>query len=46
MDLQTANKLDFTFCPFSESESESELLLVTRSNGNHSPGAVMREVSP
>ena len=26
--------------------SESELLLVTRSNGNHSPGPVMREVSP
>ena len=30
----------------SESESESELLLVTRSNDNHSPGPVMREVSP
>ena len=29
-----------------ESESESELLLVTRSNDNHSPGSVMREVSP
>ena len=29
-----------------ESESESELLLVTRSNDNHSPGPVMREVSP
>ena len=28
------------------SESESELLLVTRSNDNHSPGPVMREVSP
>ena len=28
------------------SESESELLLVTRSNENHSPGPVMREVSP
>ena len=28
-----------------ESESESELLLVTRSNDNHSPGPVMREVS-
>ena len=26
--------------------SESELLLVTRSNDNHSPGPVMREVSP
>ena len=26
-------------------ESESELLLVTRSNDNHSPGPVMREVS-
>ena len=24
----------------------SELLLVTRSNDNHSPGPVMREVSP
>ena len=30
----------------SQSESESELLLVTRSNDNHSPGPVMREVSP
>ena len=30
----------------SESESESELLLVTRPNDNHSPGSVMREVSP
>ena len=30
----------------SVSESESELLLVTRSNDNHSPGPVMREVSP
>ena len=30
----------------SESESESELLLVTRSNDNHSPGPVLREVSP
>ena len=29
-----------------KSESESELLLVTRSNDNHSPGPVMREVSP
>ena len=29
-----------------QSESESELLLVTRSNDNHSPGPVMREVSP
>ena len=29
-----------------EPESESELLLVTRSNDNHSPGPVMREVSP
>ena len=28
------------------SESESELLLVIRSNDNHSPGPVMREVSP
>ena len=28
------------------SESELELLLVTRSNDNHSPGPVMREVSP
>ena len=27
-------------------ESESELLLVIRSNDNHSPGPVMREVSP
>ena len=26
--------------------SESELLLVTRLNDNHSPGPVMREVSP
>ena len=26
--------------------SESELLLVTRSNDNHSPGSVIREVSP
>ena len=25
---------------------KSELLLVTRSNDNHSPGPVMREVSP
>ena len=29
-----------------QSESESDLLLVTRSNDNHSPGPVMREVSP
>ena len=29
-----------------KTESESELLLVTRSNDNHSPGPVMREVSP
>ena len=34
-----------TFCS-SLSESESELLLVTRSNDNHSPGPVMREVRP
>ena len=27
-------------------ESESELLLVTRPNDNHSPGPVIREVSP
>ena len=26
--------------------SEPDLLLVTRSNDNHSPGPVMREVSP
>ena len=29
-----------------QSESESELLLVTRSNDNHSPGPVIKEVSP
>ena len=29
-----------------QSESESELLLVTPSNVNHSPGPVMRKVSP
>ena len=34
----------FTFAGYSA--SESELLLVTRSNDNHSPGPVMREVSP
>ena len=28
------------------SESESELLLVTRPNGNHAPGSLTREVSP
>ena len=28
------------------SESELELLLVTRPNGNHSPGPVIKEVSP
>ena len=33
-------------CITNVSESESELLLVTRSNDNHSPGPVMREVSP
>ena len=27
-------------------ESESELLLVIRPNDNHSPGPVIREVSP
>ena len=27
-------------------KGESELLLVTRSNDNHSPGPVIREVSP
>ena len=30
----------------SQKSPESELLLVTRSNDNHSPGPVMREVSP
>ena len=29
-----------------QSESELELLLVTRRNDNHSPGPVIREVSP
>ena len=31
---------------FVYSESESELLLVTRTNDNHSPGPVIREFSP
>ena len=35
----------FKMC-LNHTSKRSELLLVTRSNDNHSPGPVMREVSP
>ena len=47
--LKSYYRNEFYFCGFIDmresSESESELLLVTRPNDNHSPGPVMREVS-